>query len=562
MSSPSTETTITKKKKKACRRCRHRKQKCDFEQPCHNCRTSGAQCESVVQERTEQYPIGYVSALEDHAASLEKELSQKFPSAAADHMDFEGSLGVVSNRPLLSPNANANFQPLPESDMSWQWQNPQTPHDMRTNSNAHIAFGVNNTSPPQLSSWSQPSILESGFSHPKSPVASRQNDIPVCTAASYFRTYFQFVHPQYPFLELDKCSEWYTRWKVASPADPLDGWPAYCVKMIFAIGSLLQSKSDDVTRFPHDELKSHAQVDNLTIQNQGCSPIIRLQSMLLSAVYALHSESTISISHLKTLVMRIAGSKFGFGLVPMQRGASATLDIPVSLADSYISSPLFTEFPEVLPAMPWLHDLPNSTEQTTIPGLGNFAHTCKIRLMYAEGYQSPLWLHLIAQLSRLVLCRPSKRNIHTEISEMALRASCEACTTFRALQKKRQVAQPWLVVLTQFQAGVTILYIIWARGITIPTEADLAIRDCASVLAILADRWQNAERYRDCFEFLARTIPRCTMPGHLENDARTELAGLIEKVNESGVHGHVRTMLYEIAGTFDGANYNFVGSRT
>lgn len=29
------------KKKKACRRCRHRKQRCDFEQPCQNCLAAG-----------------------------------------------------------------------------------------------------------------------------------------------------------------------------------------------------------------------------------------------------------------------------------------------------------------------------------------------------------------------------------------------------------------------------------------------------------------------------------------------------------------------------------------
>ena len=105
--------------------------------------------------------------------------------------------------------------------------------------------------------------------------------------------------------------------------------------------------------------------------------------------------------------------------------------------------------------------------------------------------------------------------------------------------------------ITQFQAGITILYIIWARGISIPKEADLAIRDCTSVLAILADRWQNAEHYRDCFEVVARAIPRSARPGYLEQETRAELAELAEKVNEAGVHRHVTTMLWEMA-TQDG----------
>lgn len=67
------------------------------------------------------------------------------------------------------------------------------------------------------------------------------------------------------------------------------------------------------------------------------------------------------------------------------------------------------------------------------------------------------------------------------------------------------------------------------------------------MLAILADRWQNAEHYRDCFEVVARAIPRSTRPGYLEQDTRAELAELAEKVNEAGVHRHVTTMLWEMA---------------
>jgi hypothetical protein len=76
---------------------------------------------------------------------------------------------------------------------------------------------------------------------------------------------------------------------------------------------------------------------------------------------------------------------------------------------------------------------------------------------------------------------------------------------------------------------------------------DIAIRDCTSVLAILADRWQNAEHHRDFFEVLARAVPRSSRPGYLGREAREELADLTEKVVEAGVHRHVTTMLYKMA---------------
>jgi hypothetical protein len=172
----------------------------------------------------------------------------------------------------------------------------------------------------------------------------------------------------------------------------------------------------------------------------------------------------------------------------LDRAVSATLDVPVSLSDAYISSALYVEQPEPPCPLPWLTDIPPSAILQILPTLGTFAHICKIRLAQSyimhtmqtvpleggvtsewqesmrlqidnwadeiyshslintEGYQSPLWLGLISQLSRLLLCRPSRGNIDTHISDVALQASCDACTTFRALQKKRQIAQPWLVV--------------------------------------------------------------------------------------------------------------------
>ena len=130
---------------------------------------------------------------------------------------------------------------------------------------------------------------------------------------------------------------------------------------------------------------------------------------------------------------------------------------------------------------------------------------------------------------------------------MALRASCDACTTFRELQKKRQIAQPWLAVLTQFQAGVTIYYVAYRRASPLPKEADFAVRDCTSVLAILADRWRTAEHYRDCFELLVRVFSQAE-GGSLSGvgaEINELLSVLVERVLESGVHGHVADMLRE-----------------
>lgn len=75
---------------------------------------------------------------------------------------------------------------------------------------------------------------------------------------------------------------------------------------IFAIGSLIQSKSDTAPRYQHQDLKSQAQSEDSIIRSTNSSPLIRLQAMLLSAMHALHSESTARIAHISGAIIRFA----------------------------------------------------------------------------------------------------------------------------------------------------------------------------------------------------------------------------------------------------------------
>lgn len=63
---------------------------------------------------------------------------------------------------------------------------------------------------------------------------------------------------------------------------------------------------------------------------------------------------------------------------------SATLDVPVSLSDAYISSALYVEQPELPCPLPWLSDVPPSEIPQVLPTLRTFAHIFKIRL--AQSY--------------------------------------------------------------------------------------------------------------------------------------------------------------------------------
>ena len=284
---------------------------------------------------------------------------------------------------------------------------------------------------------------------------------------------------------------------------------------------------------------------------------------------------------------------------------SSALGTPVSLPDMYITSHLYEATPEAESPVPWLADcdaessrdglglgfgLGLSAAGTGDPDLRTFAHICKIRTMQSffmhavekddlhdgipadleghmlqtlrewedtsviarhsvpnsDGYRSPGWLQHIGHLTRVSISFVNRANIHSPIADSALRAGCATCQTFRSLQKKREIAQPWLVVLSQFRAAVTVWYIVWGRAIPVPREVSDSLRDCSAVLAIFAERWPKAEAYRDCFELLSTSIPRSQPLGRLSDDARRALRRLTRTLEESGIHWITRRMLVEI----------------
>ena len=246
MPSPPDATTASRKKKKACRRCRHRKQRCDFEQPCHNCLAAGVECAPVVQEVYQNYPPGYVTALERHAAVLERTLNERVPGTALDHLESVRTQYLGSqptNRPQLEIPRNAQSLQLdsltgssPEAERTWHWQPPQTPNFPVDRPDSHAAMGSrgqNHSSPPDFAALSATPMLAPNM--PTQSLIVRQepvDEIPTATAASFFRTYFQFIHPQYPFLSVKDCGDWYTEWKMAPGNNPIAGWPAFFVKMV------------------------------------------------------------------------------------------------------------------------------------------------------------------------------------------------------------------------------------------------------------------------------------------------------------------------------------------
>lgn len=204
------------------------------------------ECAPVVQEAFQNYPTGYVAALENHAALLEQTLNDKYPGSAPDHLESVRTqyLGAQASNSLPSPGINflQNFDfqsgTSPDAERMWNWQPTQTPAVFggRADGPVHDGHGgPNHSSPPDLTAQALSATPRMTAILPTQPVTVRPevlDEIPTATAASFFRTYFQFIHPQYPFLSLKDCGDWYTEWKMAPANDPISGWPAFFVKMV------------------------------------------------------------------------------------------------------------------------------------------------------------------------------------------------------------------------------------------------------------------------------------------------------------------------------------------
>lgn len=108
--------------------------------------------------------------------------------------------------------------------------------------------------------------------------------------------------------------------------------------------------------------------------------------------------------------------------------------------------------------------------------------------------------------------------------------------------------------MSQFQAGITLYYVLWARDSHMSHEVNSAVRDCSAVLAIFADRWRNAECYRDCFELVARAESRRSMSlmsdgvqrWQFSAEERQEVTAMMERLVRIGVHRQVVRMLKDM----------------
>ncbi|KAI0129702.1 hypothetical protein BJ170DRAFT_284912 [Xylariales sp. AK1849] len=618
----------------ACRRCRHRKQKCDELRPCTNCQKSGDECTPTEPAPRPHVESQYVKALEERIAELET----LDPQQSLDHMRMshpesqgdtyaghpvarlvhhapdephgnEGPAAPARQRPHRRASAtgtdSSNALETASSPISISRSRiPSHPRESPRRSNLvaaddidtgfdHLIFGL--VASPSASQddhsliISEPSLTpQENGSMGRSYGQGLKADITPEIEELLLDTYRERAQAQYPFFLWDTFLSWYAYWKDRPPSQPgRPPWQGFFVNLVFATALVLLplprvGKSDAQAFYRYG-------VGLLPSVLAQPNSVLHVQAYLLLSMHALHRSSTGRILSLASTTMRCCvQQQFHLSETEPEPSSSvmrlenqtrrrcfwcaykldrlvmSSFDLPPSVPDAMVTAKLYNNIDDhdllqVANETPSDRELPDSPVYTCVSSslhilqcrriqseISAFtlrwdyaarfeqASDWRIRILaelesyksrvqtfsdpQSKGYTSQRWLAMIYHYTLLMLYRPTKESVLGPAGDWSVQASSQACLMFRKTQIDRQIAQPWLGLLVQFQSGVTLLYCFWAtppehrtENYDSPDVSD-AIRACSNILAIMADRWPTADCLCDVFELLAREVSLVDRP--------------------------------------------------
>ncbi|ORX95885.1 fungal-specific transcription factor domain-domain-containing protein [Clohesyomyces aquaticus] len=585
---PPTKRQRQRQRVLACRRCRHRKQKCEESRPCQNCTRSNEECLPMNPATRAHVEGEYVRSLEERIVELES----LDPQQSLDHIRDPGSSRIrensnsrtsASSNSCLAARAMANSNACPRNPLAGDEDDSGLDHLMLglvaspfVMRSYHDSFSGTCPVVGQLSPGEEYT--------PQTLVATMAGGLE-CLLLEAYRDRAQ---AQYPFFHWDSFLAWHLEWKTC-PLSEIEAhsWKGFFVNLVYATSLLL-------LRRPHA-----GRSDSQTFYRNGIAllpsvlakqdKILHVQAYLLLAILALHQSSTERIISLASTTIRYCAQlqlhlyeteaeptepaiflqnqirrRCFWCAYKLDRLVMTAFDLPPSIPDSMItakayaniddkellnaasSTPAGSELPEaksytcVSPSIHILHCRQIQSEISTITLRSDYhtqyerSNEWRIHILgelekyksrvqnfsdpQSKGYTSQRWLAMIYHYTLLMLYRPTKESVLGPAGDWSVQASTQACLMFRKTQMDRQIAQPWLGLLVQFQSGITLLYCFWATPPEYRTDnydsldVSDALRACSNILAIMADRWAKADCLRDAFELLAREIPLVDSP--------------------------------------------------
>ncbi|KAL6408371.1 fungal specific transcription factor domain-containing protein [Ilyonectria robusta] len=429
--SPSTgdEPPLKRQRVLACRRCRHRKQRCEDTRPCTNCQKSGDECIPTEPAPRPQIDSEYIRALEERIAELES----MDPGQSLDHMqgsrpngrpvairdDNERISGTsIPNHTLGDANHERQLE-VPEPSNTIDTSPPgrrfstiQThPHhsplgtfSLGDDSDSEIDHAIPGliTSPStQRDDYNGVASENSPSMHLNSPrdrihpaqslVAGVSRDVEETLLAAYRER----TQSQYPFFYWGTFLEWLSEWKRCPPSEiNAHLWQGFFVNLVYSTALLVLS----LTRIGKSDARTFykSAITLLPAVLRQPNPILHAQAYMLLGVHALHRSSTHRILSLASTTMRFCVQQ-QFYLAEMEaepktpairlenqlrrrcfwsaynldRLVMYSFDIPPSIPDAMITTKLYAnidddDLPSIAAQTPSDQELPDSTTFTSV----------------------------------------------------------------------------------------------------------------------------------------------------------------------------------------------------
>ncbi|ETS80065.1 hypothetical protein PFICI_07594 [Pestalotiopsis fici W106-1] len=321
----------------ACRRCRHRKQKCDDPRPCTNCQKSGDECLPTEPAPRSHVESQYVKALEERIAELES----LDPQQSLDHMlgsvrgqqrrtssnstlsyhvqpperpstNGTSSIGVLRPRTLADTNED-DTAPSPKSGPRTRlasYTGVPTRRSMLTNDDEsdtgfdHMIFGLIASPSAPRDDGSEPSpATHDEISGGRPPTSHFQRgEITPELRELLLETYRDRAQVQYPFLHWPTFLEWHVSWVEDSFPSSRTRWQGFFVNLAYATALLLLHGSRASKMDAQMFYRNGVELLPFVLAEQDS--VLHVQAYLLLSVHALHKSSSGRILTLASTTMR------------------------------------------------------------------------------------------------------------------------------------------------------------------------------------------------------------------------------------------------------------------
>ncbi|KAK7428192.1 hypothetical protein QQZ08_005258 [Neonectria magnoliae] len=318
----------------ACRRCRHRKQKCEDKRPCTNCHRSGEECVPTDPAPRPQVDSEYMRALEERIAELESmDPGQSLDHLLADQESNGRPTAVRSDRrmpgnPSIPGHSIDDRQPeVPEpSNMidtsppgrrlstipSRSQHSPMATFSFDDDSDSEIDHAIPGliTSPSTqrddyngMASDNSPSVYMNSPRDRIHPAQSLVTGVSREVEETLLTAYRDRTQAQYPFFYWRTFLEWHSDWKKCPPSDINSRlWQGFFVNLVYSTALLVLS----LTRIGKSDARTFYKrgIALLPAVLRQPNPILHAQAYLLLGMHALHRSSTHRILSLASTTMR------------------------------------------------------------------------------------------------------------------------------------------------------------------------------------------------------------------------------------------------------------------